>query len=117
LKMTYHEFIGRVSQKRALDGQNAEVATQAVLSVLGEPLSDREIKQLSSQLAKELKRMLQNVLGHSRAYTAGEFVELVAQRESVQLSIRRLRERAQVRRALGGVTRRAVQARHRARKD
>src|SRR2546423_3384648 len=84
--MNYQEFIRRVSEKAGLDREHAEVATQVVLTALGESLSDREIKHLSSQLARELKPMLQNVLGHGRPYAAGEFLELVAQRERVSES-------------------------------
>ena len=69
--MNYKEFIRRVSEKAGLDREHAEVTTQVVLTALGESLSDREIKHLSSQLARELEPMLQNVLGHGRPYAAG----------------------------------------------
>jgi uncharacterized protein (DUF2267 family) len=81
--MNYREFTERVSAKAALDTDHAEAATQAVLSVLGESLSEGEIRHLSSQLAAELKTMLQNVPGHGRPYTAQEFLKLVAERERV----------------------------------
>ena len=81
--MNYGEFIDRVAAKGGLDREHAEVATQVVLSVLGESLSEREVRHLSSQLARELKTMLENVPGHSRPYTAEEFLRLVAERERV----------------------------------
>src|SRR4030081_1542253 len=92
--MNYREFVQRVSAKAGLDREHAEVATQAVLSVLGETLSEKEIEHLSSQLARELKTMLRNVPGHSRAYTAQEFLRLVAEREHVPEVEARLHVRA-----------------------
>jgi uncharacterized protein (DUF2267 family) len=92
--MNYREFIGRVSEKAGLDSERAEIAIQVVLTALGESLSDTEIKHLSSQLARELKPMLQNVPGHGRPYTAGEFLELVAQRERVSESEARVHTQA-----------------------
>jgi uncharacterized protein (DUF2267 family) len=81
--MNYREFTERVSAKAALDTDHAQAATQAVLSVLGESLREREIRHLSSQLAAELKTILQNAPGHGRPYTAQEFLKLVAERERV----------------------------------
>src|ERR1700738_2555892 len=78
--MNYGEFIDRVAAKGGLDREHAEVATQVVLSVLGESLSEREVRHLSSQLARELKTTLENVPGHSRPYTAEEFLRLAAGR-------------------------------------
>lgn len=81
--MTYEDFLKRVHQKAGLQRNRAEVATQAVLSVLGERLSEKEARDLASELPRELKRMLENVRGQSRGYLAREFVRLVAEREGV----------------------------------
>lgn len=48
------------------------MATQAVLSVLGERISEKEARDLASELPRELKRMLENVRGHSRGFLARE---------------------------------------------
>src|SRR5262245_58545576 len=93
-EMQYDEFIKRVSQKAGLPRQTAETATQAVLSVLGERLSEKEARDLASQLAVPLKPMLENVPAHGRGYPAREFVRLVAERELVPAAEARVHTRA-----------------------
>lgn len=92
--MTYEDFLERVYQKAGLQQKRAEVATQAVLSVLGERISEKEARDLASELTRELKLMLENVRGHRRGYLAREFVRLVAEREGVPEADARLHTRA-----------------------
>jgi uncharacterized protein (DUF2267 family) len=92
--MKYADFLDRVSQKAGLQRKRAEVATQAVLSVLGERISEKEVRDLASELPRELKRMLENVRGHCRGYLASEFVRLVAEGEGVPEADARVHTRA-----------------------
>ena len=92
--MQYDDFINRVSQKIGLPREHAEVATQSVLSILAERLSQKEARDLASQLARELKPMLENVPRHGQGYLAREFVQLVADRERVPAADARVHAKA-----------------------
>ena len=81
--MKYEDFLAHVAQKAGLERARSAAATQAVLSAVGESLSEKEARDLASQLPRELKVVLENVPGHGRRRPAREFVELVSERESV----------------------------------
>jgi uncharacterized protein (DUF2267 family) len=92
--MNYDTFVERVRQKTGLDRDHAEVAIQSVLSALGERLSEKEARDLASELPRELKPTLENVPGHGRRYRADDFVRLVGDRERVAEPAARLHTRA-----------------------
>ena len=93
-EMNYDTFVERVRQKTGLDRDHAEVAIQSVLSALGERLSEKEARDLASELPRELKPTLENVPGHGRRYRADDFVRLVGDRERVAEPAARLHTRA-----------------------
>jgi uncharacterized protein (DUF2267 family) len=92
--MNYDTFVERVRQKTGLDRDHAEVAIQSVLSALGERLSEKEARDLASELPRELKPTLENVPGHGRRYRADDFVRLVGDRERVAEPAARLHTQA-----------------------
>jgi uncharacterized protein (DUF2267 family) len=92
--MKYEDFLARVAQKAGLDRGQAAAATQSVLSVLGESLSEKKAQDLASQLPRELKIVLENAPGHGRPRLASEFVQLVGERESIPESQARLHTQA-----------------------
>jgi uncharacterized protein (DUF2267 family) len=80
--MEYEQFMMRVRQRAGLDGDQAEAATRAVLSVLGERLAGSE----ANHLARHLPGLLDPYITRNpqgRRWDVGEFLRQVGERERV----------------------------------
>jgi uncharacterized protein (DUF2267 family) len=87
LVMSVETFWGRVAQRTGLDALRAERATDAVLEVLGERISRGEAEDLARELPRELHPALDRgeieTGGEARHMTVDEFLDRVAELESV----------------------------------
>ncbi len=79
----YDEFIDRVRGQANLESdEETEHVTIAVLSTLGERLSEGLVRDLSDELPEGVDEMLTDTgVSEARSVSAGEFVERVGERE------------------------------------
>ena len=84
--MKYDEFIGHVQQRARLASRGeAERATAATLTTLGERLAGGAPLDLGSQLPRELQDHLVVGLGEREAFSLDEFFSRVSEREGTPL--------------------------------
>jgi len=84
--MKYDEFIGHVQQRARLASRGeAERATAATLTTLGERLAGGEPLDLGSQLPRELQDNLVVGLGQREDFSLDEFFSRVSEREGTPL--------------------------------
>jgi uncharacterized protein (DUF2267 family) len=80
----YDEFVHRVRGQANLESdEETEHVTIAVLSTLGERLSEGQVRDLAGELPDEAAGMLTDTgVSEARSFSAEEFVERVGERES-----------------------------------
>jgi uncharacterized protein (DUF2267 family) len=84
--MQYDEFIGRVQQRARLAWRgDAEAATDAVLTTLGERLAGGEAGDLAGQLPERLQTALAPGADRQVSYSLDEFFQRVSDREGADL--------------------------------
>ena len=86
--MRYDEFLRRVEARAAggLDQADAERATNATLSTLGERLPAGELDDLAAQLPRELQALLRSRGARPRDFDADAFLARMADREGLSTS-------------------------------
>jgi uncharacterized protein (DUF2267 family) len=78
--MEHDEFIGSVQQRADLAGRGeADSATRAVLSTLGERVTADEAEDLAAQLPLEIGRYLTDEAEHGQQFDAEAFLDRVAE--------------------------------------
>jgi uncharacterized protein (DUF2267 family) len=86
--MKYDEFIAEVRRRaRLATTEEAENATQATLQTLAERIEIDEVKDLASQLPRELAMYMQSpTTGIAESFSLDEFFHRVSEREGVDLA-------------------------------
>lgn len=79
--MDHDAFIGKVQQRADLASRGeADSATRAVLSTLGERITEREAEDLESQLPMEVGRYLTDDVEHAQQFDFEAFADRVAEK-------------------------------------
>ncbi len=94
--MRYDEFIERVRERGEFGStEEAEAATRATLSTLGEYLTDREGPELARRLPEGVsEHLLRQPPERSEIFSAEDFLQLVGEREGVNVGEARYHVRA-----------------------
>lgn len=94
--MRYNEFIERVKERGEFDStEEAEAATRATLSTLGEHLTDQEGPDLAGRLPEGVsEHLLRQPPERSENFSAEDFLQLVGEREGVNVGEARYHVRA-----------------------
>lgn len=94
--MHYDEFIERVRERGEFDStEDAEAATRATLSTLGEYLTDREGPDLAKRLPEGVsEHLLRQPPERSEIFSAEDFLQLVGEREGANVGEARYHVRA-----------------------
>lgn len=79
--MDHDTFIGKVQQRADLTSRGeADSAVRAVLSTLGERITEQEADDLESQLPMEVGRYLTDDVEHAQQFDFEEFADRVAEK-------------------------------------
>ena len=82
--MKYDEFVKQVRERAEVSREDAQSAAGSTLAVLAERLEAGEVKDLASQLPEGFEDALGRLpAGPAEAFSARDFVERVADRESI----------------------------------
>ena len=86
--MKYDEFIAEVRRRaRLATTEEAENATRATLQTLAERIEFDEVKDLASQLPRELAMYMQSpTTGIAQSFSLDEFFHRISEREGVDLA-------------------------------
>lgn len=79
--MDHDTFIGEVQQRSDLASRGeADSATRAVLSTLGQRITEDEAEDIAAQLPMEIGRYLTDDVEHAQQFDFEEFAERVAEK-------------------------------------